>query len=107
MISRNRSAPTAVAMSIECTTSANNTVTCLYSAGRATDDAAVPHSLQNLAVGGVSVPQAVHATGRMVSSLASLRGHISPVTCGIARDARSGTSPTWFTELYTWPTGRW
>ena len=32
MISRNRSAPTAAAMSIECTTSANSTVTCLYSA---------------------------------------------------------------------------
>jgi len=32
MISRNRSAPTTAAMSIESTTSANNTVTCLYSA---------------------------------------------------------------------------
>ena len=32
MISRSRSAPTAAAMSIECTTSANSTVTCLYSA---------------------------------------------------------------------------
>ena len=35
MISRSRSAPTAAAMSIECTTSANSTVTCLYSADRA------------------------------------------------------------------------
>ena len=32
MISRSRSAPTAAAMSIERTTSANRTVTCLYSA---------------------------------------------------------------------------
>ena len=32
MISRSRSAPTAEAMSMECTTSANRTVTCLYSA---------------------------------------------------------------------------
>jgi hypothetical protein len=32
MISRNRSAPTAVARSIDWTTSANSTVTCLYSA---------------------------------------------------------------------------
>ena len=32
MISRNRSISTAAAMSIECTTSANSTVTCLYSA---------------------------------------------------------------------------
>ena len=34
MISRSRSAPTAAAMSIECNTSANSTVTCLYSADR-------------------------------------------------------------------------
>ena len=34
MISRSRSAPTAFAMSIEWTTSANKTVTCLYSATR-------------------------------------------------------------------------
>jgi hypothetical protein len=32
MTSRSRSVPTAAAMSIECTTSANRTVTCLYSA---------------------------------------------------------------------------
>ncbi len=32
MISRSRSGPTVAAMSIECTTSANSTVTCLYSA---------------------------------------------------------------------------
>ena len=73
MISRSRSGPTAAAMSIEWTTSANNTVTCLYSAGFAAEDTAAPHSLQNLAVGDSSVPQAVHATGRMVSSLASRR----------------------------------
>ena len=73
MTSRRRSAPTAAAMSIEWTTSANNTVTCLYSAGFAAEDTAAPHSLQNLAVGDSSVPQAVHATGRMVSSLASRR----------------------------------
>src|SRR6476659_9549713 len=50
MISRSRSAPTAAAMSIECTTSANSTVTCLYSADRVAGARAVPHSLQNLAV---------------------------------------------------------
>ena len=49
MISRNRSAPTAAAMSIECTTSANSTVTCLYSAGFAAVDTAAPHSKQNFA----------------------------------------------------------
>ena len=81
MISRNRSAPTAAAMSIECTTSANNTVTCLYSAGRATDDAAVPHSLQNLAVGG-SLGTAGRARHRAygviprIASRAHFTGHL-------------------------------
>ena len=56
MISRSRSAPTAAAMSIERTTSANSTVTCLYSADRLTCVTGAPHSLQNLAFGGSSVP---------------------------------------------------
>ena len=56
MISRSRSAPTAAAMSIECTTSANSTVTCLYSADRVACVSGVPHSLQNLEFGGSSVP---------------------------------------------------
>ena len=51
MISRNRSAPTAAAMSIEWTTSANSTVTCLYSAGVSDAAVADPHSSQNFAVG--------------------------------------------------------
>ena len=46
-----RSAPTAAAMSIECTTSANSTVTCLYSADRLTCVTGAPHSLQNLEFG--------------------------------------------------------
>src|SRR6476620_1795261 len=54
MISRSLSAPTADAMSIECTTSANNTVTCLYSAVAATTGA--PHSKQNFAVAPSCVP---------------------------------------------------
>src|SRR6266403_4827696 len=57
MISRSRSAPTAAAMSIECTTSANNTVTCLYSADWVADVIGVPHSPQNLAVGLDCAPQ--------------------------------------------------
>ena len=57
MISRNRSAPTAAAMSIECTTSANSTVTCLYSADWAARVRRVPHSAQNLAVGPDCAPQ--------------------------------------------------
>src|ERR1700749_3131684 len=60
MISRNRSVPRAAAMSIECTTSANKTVTCLYSAGCVTADTPAPHSLQNLAVSFSSVPHDPH-----------------------------------------------
>jgi hypothetical protein len=60
MISRNRSAPTAAAMSIECTTSANRTVTCLCSADRLTCVTGAPHSLQNLEFGGSSVPHDPH-----------------------------------------------
>src|SRR5258705_2985926 len=56
IISRNRSAPTAAAMSIECTTSAKRTVTCLYSADWVARSRGVPHSLQNLELGGSSVP---------------------------------------------------
>ena len=56
MISRSRSAPTAAAMSIEWTTSANSTVTCLYSADRLTSVTGAPHSLQNLALGTQRVP---------------------------------------------------
>jgi hypothetical protein len=60
MISRSRSAPTADPMSIECTTSANNTVTCLYSADRLSCVTGAPHSLQNLEFGGSSVPHNPH-----------------------------------------------
>ena len=44
MISRNRSISTAAAMSIERTTSANSTVTCLYSAGVVDGSIGVPHT---------------------------------------------------------------
>ncbi len=66
MISRNRSAPTAAASSIECTTSANNTVTCLYSAGFAASAMGVPHSSQNLAPARSPVPHAAHSVGAAV-----------------------------------------
>ena len=67
MISRSRSAPTAAAMSIECTTSANSTVTCLYSADRVTCVSGAPHSLQNLEFGGSSVPHDPHGSPVAVS----------------------------------------
>src|SRR6476469_8961854 len=68
MISRSRSAPTADAMSIECTTSANSTVPCLYSAGVRAVATAAPHSLQNFELGGSSVPHAPHTTAAAVMS---------------------------------------
>ena len=47
MISRNRSTSTAAAISIERTTSANSTVTCLYSAASTDATSCDPHSSQN------------------------------------------------------------
>ena len=44
------------AMSIELTTPANSTVTCLYSAGVVGVAIAAPHSLQNFEFGGNAVP---------------------------------------------------
>jgi hypothetical protein len=60
MISRSRSAPTTAAISIECTTSANSTLTCLYSAALVAEVTCALHSLQNLAFGGNSVPRDTH-----------------------------------------------
>src|SRR5271163_1914431 len=57
MISRSGSAPTAAAISIEWTTSAKRTVTCLYSADRVASVRRAPHSPQNLAVGLDGAPQ--------------------------------------------------
>src|SRR6516162_10723771 len=68
MISRSRSAPTAEAMSMEWTTSANNTVTCLYSADRVTCVTGAPHSLQNLEFGGSSDPHDPHDSPAAVSA---------------------------------------
>src|ERR1700738_2897089 len=69
MISRSRSGPTVAAMSIECTTSANSTVTCLYSADRLTSVTGAPHSLQNLEFGGSSVPHDPHGSPAAISAL--------------------------------------
>src|SRR6478752_9563408 len=60
MSSRQRSGPTAAAMSIECTTSAKSTVTCLYSAAVAAGLTGAPHLLQNRESGGSSVPHDPH-----------------------------------------------
>ena len=55
-------------MSIECTTSANSTVTCLYSAGVAAVATGAPHSLQNFEFGGSSVPHDPHTKVAAVMS---------------------------------------
>src|ERR1700737_1512649 len=68
MISRSRSGPTVAAMSIDCTTSPNSTVTCLYSADRLTCVTGAPHSLQNLEFGGSSVPHNPHGSPAAVSA---------------------------------------
>src|SRR6516165_6204187 len=68
MISRSRSVSTVAAMSIEWTTSANSTVTCLYSADRLTGVTGAPHSLQNLEFGGSSVPHDPHDSPAAVSA---------------------------------------
>src|SRR6516162_5395415 len=85
MISRSRSAPTAVAMFIEWTTSAKRTVTCLYSAGAVALATTAPHSLQNFEFGGSSVPHDPHTKAAAVMS----RGQpavvhvtiVSPLAC--------------------------
>ncbi len=71
MISRNRSAPTVAAMSIEPTTSANSTVTCLYSAGMpdtGVDRNPEPHSSQNFAVGRNSEPHLMQFNAAVTGS---------------------------------------
>src|SRR5215813_14327194 len=62
MMSRNRSASTAAAMSIDRTTSANSTVTCLYFAVSTETAVGAPHSPQNLAFSRSPVPHPPHAT---------------------------------------------
>jgi hypothetical protein len=47
-------------MSIECTTSANSTVTCVYSAVVTAGVIGVPRLLQNLESGGSSTPHTPH-----------------------------------------------
>src|SRR6516165_1992919 len=66
MISRNRSGPTVAAMSIECTTSANSTVTCLYSAVAPGAAVGEPHSSQNFAVGRNSALHLVQANAAVM-----------------------------------------
>ena len=53
------------------TSSANSTVTCLYSAGVVAVATGAPHSLQNFEFGGSSVPHDPHSTAAAVMS----RGH--------------------------------
>src|ERR1700758_5285696 len=61
MTSRSRSGPTVAAMSIERTTSANRTVTCLYSAWASRSVTGAPQPSQNRAPSRGSVPHMRHA----------------------------------------------
>src|SRR5262249_16102986 len=63
-----RSKSSAAARSIDRTTSANSTVTCLYSADRLTCVTGAPHSLQNLECGDVSVPHDSQESAAAVSA---------------------------------------
>ena len=68
MISRSRSAPTVAAMSIERTTSAKRTVTCLYSADCVAATTGAAHSWQNLSPARSSAPHDPHANPVAVTS---------------------------------------
>ncbi len=72
MMSRNRSMSSAPAISIDRTTSANSTVTCLYSAVSPEAANGAPHSSQNLAFSRSSVPHDPHVR------LAVMRPRSSP-----------------------------
>ena len=110
MISRSRSVPTVEAMSIEWTTSANNTVTCLYSAGVVAVATAAPHSLQNFAFGGSSVPHDPHAKAAAVMS----RGQptvvhvtiVSPLSSYTGRPKEDGGGPINLSDADTNPLQR-
>src|ERR1700677_64596 len=84
MISRNRSVPTAAAMSIECTTSANSTVTCLYSAGVRDTAVGDPHSSQNFALSRNSAPHLVQANA-VVMPYQPIPGSDYPIGLTIGR----------------------
>jgi len=80
MISRSRSVATAEAMPIERTTSANSTVTCLYSAWVAGSERGEPQPRQNRAFSSGSVPHVRHAGAAVIrpSAASGPRGPSSP-----------------------------
>ncbi|WP_029117121.1 hypothetical protein [Mycobacterium sp. URHB0044] len=67
MTSRSRSMSSAAAMSIERTTSANNNVTCLYSALSTEAAIEAPHASQNRAPARGAAPHDRHTAGALVS----------------------------------------
>jgi hypothetical protein len=99
MISRNRSEPTAAAMSIEWTTSANKTVTCLYSAGRVVCVSFVPHDPQNSPVA-VSPPP----PSRLGSTAASFHRWSTTGAAHQWSQAKLKTQGGFFRRLH-WPAG--
>ena len=79
MISRNRSISSAAARSIECTTSANSTVTCLYSACVSDSTTGEPQPWQNRAFARGSVPHVRQAAVAVIATLPQLMNR-RPVT---------------------------
>ena len=67
-ISRHRSISSAAARSIECTTSANSTVTCLYSAWVSASTTGEPQPWQNRAFARCSVPHIRQAAAAVIAT---------------------------------------
>src|SRR3954453_15782552 len=78
MISRNRSISTAAAISIDWTTSANSTVTCLYFAVSPKPAVGTPHSSQNLAFSRRSEPHEPQTATSTVIPAPPIQGRPDP-----------------------------
>src|SRR4029077_17308498 len=99
MMSRSRSISRVAAMSIDRTTSANSTVTCLYSAERVDCVSRPPHSVQNLPVELECAPQEPQTSGVAVgppptSWLAPMSLIVSPLVSDVWHIAAIGTDWT-------------
>src|SRR6478672_9456074 len=99
MTSRSRSISRVAAMAIDRTTSANNTVTCLYSAVVAAGVIGAPHLLQNLESGGSSAPHDVHDSVVAVSPPPPSPPGSTSISChrGSAFSGRLKRAPKWTT----------
>ena len=83
MISRNRSISNAAAISVDRTTSANSTVTCLYSAASTAATSCDPHVSQNRAPSRGTAPHDRHTADAAVT--ASSADPAAPTDCSIGQ----------------------